>query len=294
MKKLLLSVLSFLLCVSVFSLDLFQFSPVKGNIKSYTQNDFSIVSRFGDLFRILDTKVIYNFDDNGLETEVIELNSKDTVLSKTINLYDQNNNLIEQDCYDSNNNLLWKTVITYKDNLKVDSSEYGKYGTLRGKVIYTYDENQKLTEETGYDEDGALVWKTINRYDGNNVKTISQYDYNGILDSEDTYTYTADNKIESISSYDSFTKITTLKVFRYSSNNTLSDIITYDSNKQITNRLMIKYDTLGNIAKISSYDVAEKFGTTVNELQSISEFVYSDNVTSVPSKSSKTIIDNAK
>lgn len=294
MKKLFLLVLSFFLSVSVFSLDLFKFSPIKGNIKSYTQNDFSIVSRFGDLFRILDSKVIYNFDDNGLETEIIELNSKDVVSSKTVNLYDQNNNLIEQDCYDSNNNLLWKTIIAYKDNLKVDSSEYGKYGTLRGKVIYTYNENKQLTEETGYDEDGALVWKTVYRYDGNNIKTISQYDYNGLLDSEETYTYTSDNKIESITSFDSFTKITTLNVFRYSSNNVLNDIITYDNNKQITNRLMIKYDTLGNIAKVSSYNVAEKFGTTVNELQSISEYVYSDSIANVPSKSSKQTNDDAK
>ena len=80
--------------------------------------------------------------------------------------------------------------------------------TELSKVIYTYDGIQ-LIDETGYDSEGALVWKTIYQYEGSNVKTISQYDYNGYLDTEESYTYTDNGKVESISYYDSFTKTST-------------------------------------------------------------------------------------
>ena len=291
MKKLLSIILASALGLSVYALDIFTYAPINGNVKSYTQTDFSIVSRFGDLFRVADTKIIHNYDSKNLESEVIELNSKDVVINKTYNIYDSNNNLVEQDCYDADGILLWKTVITYKNNLKVDSSEYGKNGTLRGKVIYTYDGTQ-LVDETGYDSEGALVWKTIYKYEGRNIKTISQYDYNGILDTEETYNYTDSGKIESISYYDSFTKISTLKVFRYNSNDVLNDIITYDISKQITNRMIIKYDSTGNVAKVSCYNVGNKFGTTVNELSSISEYVYSNNTTTATGKQRRRIPAN--
>lgn len=287
MKKLLSIIVAATLSLSVYALDIFTYAPINGNVKSYTQTDFSIVSRFGDLFRVAETKIIHNYDAKNLETEIIELNAKDVVLNKTYNIYDSNNNLVEQDCYDGDGILLWKTVITYKNNLKVDSSEYGKNGSLRGKVIYTYD-GILLADETGYDSEGALVWKTIYKYEGNNVKTISQYDYNGYLDTEESYTYTDDGKVESITYYDSFTKTSTLKVFRYAANGLLNDIITYDINKQITNRLIVKYDSTGNVAKVSCYDVSNKFGGTVNELVSISEYVYSSNTTAVPEKAAGT------
>jgi hypothetical protein len=43
---------------------------------------------------------------------------------------------------------------------------------------------------------------------------------------------------------------------------------------EIINRLQIKYDSVGNVAKLSNYAVSQKFGTTVNELTSQTEFVF--------------------
>ena len=63
-------------------------------------------------------------------------------------------------------------------------------------------------------------------------------------------------------------------VFRYASNGSLSEITTYDSNKQVTKRTLIKYDAKGNANKVSEYAVAEKFGTTVNELTAMSEYSF--------------------
>ena len=54
----------------------------------------------------------------------------------------------------------------------------------------------------------------------------------------------------------------------------LDEIITYNQNNEIINRLQIKYDSVGNVAKLSNYAVSQKFGTTVNELTSQTEFVF--------------------
>ena len=48
--------------------------------------------------------------------------------------------------------------------------------------------------------------------------------------------------------------------------------------------MIIKYDSTGNVAKVSCYNVGNKFGTTVNELSSISEYVYSNNTTTATEK----------
>ena len=74
--------------------------------------------------------------------------------------------------------------------------------------------------------------------------------------------------------YDTYSEQTERKVFRYASNGTLSEITTYDATKQVTNRIIIKYDAGGNVSKVSEYNIAQKFGTTVNDLIAMSEYTY--------------------
>jgi len=284
MKKILTLLLVASLGMSLFALDIFNYVPFSDNVRSYTQTDFTITSKFGDLFRTPNMKIIHNFDENGNEIEVAELSAKDVLLNKTLSKYDADDNLIEQSCYDASNELLWQTVVIYKDGKKVDSSEYAKDGMLRGKVIYAYT-GDNLTEETGYNSEGALVWKTIYKYTDGNLTTASQYALDGSLDSEDVITYTSDGKTESITSTDCFTGVTTQKIFRYAANGNLSEITTYDAAKQITNRLMIKYDNTGNVSRLSEYNIAVKFGSTQNELISMSEYAYSDSINSIADES---------
>ena len=74
--------------------------------------------------------------------------------------------------------------------------------------------------------------------------------------------------------FDAFTSSSTKKVFRYDGNGVLTEITTYDNSDKIKNRLVIKYDTVGNVVKMTEYNIADKFGTTLNELVSMIEFVY--------------------
>lgn len=277
MKKLLALTFAASLTLSLFATDVFNYAPLKGSIKNYTETNFSIASRFGSLYRTPSSKITHNFDSNGKETKSSELSPKDAIINTISSTYDTAGNLVEQLCTSADNEIVWKNTYTYKDGLKVDASEYDRKGTLRARTIYTY-ENELLTDESSYDGEGALIWKTIYKYDDNNrLASINEYNPDGTLSENAVYAYTESGAIDSVSKYDVFSDKQTTLIFRYATNGTLNEITTYNAAKQVIKRTLMKYDDIGNITKISEYDVAEKFGTTVSDLTGMSEYSYEYN-----------------
>ena len=67
MKKLLAFTIAAGLTLSLFAADVFKYAPVTGNVKSYTETDFSIATRFGTLYRTPSSKIMHVFDSNGKE-----------------------------------------------------------------------------------------------------------------------------------------------------------------------------------------------------------------------------------
>lgn len=274
MKKLLSFAVVASLCLSVFATDIFNYVPLSGNIKNYTRTDYTIASKFGNYFRTPNVKIAKAFNNIGKEVESSELTPKDAVINKITSAYDAKGNVTEQACYNGDNELVWKTVISYKNNLKSDVSEYDAKGTLKGKTIYTYD-NGKLVDETGYDGDGALIWKNISKYNAaGTLESVSEYTADGALFTKYVYTFTDDGKADSITTYDNLAKETKQQVFRYGTNGLLSEITTYTADKVVCNRLVLKYDSNSNVIKVSEYVVSEKFGTTCNDLVAQSDFTY--------------------
>ncbi len=277
MKKLLALTFAASLTLSLFATDVFNYAPLKGSIKNYTETNFSIASRFGSLYRTPSSKITHNFDSNGKETKSSELSPKDAIINTISSTYDTAGNLVEQLCTSADNEIVWKNTYTYKDGLKVDASEYDRKGTLRARTIYTY-ENELLTDESSYDGEGALIWKTIYKYDDNNrLASINEYNPDGTLSETSVYAYTESGAIDSVSKYDVFSDKQTTLIFRYATNGSLNEITTYNAAKQVIKRTLMKYDDIGNITKISEYDVAEKFGTTVSDLTAMSEYSYEYN-----------------
>lgn len=273
MKKILALTLAATLSCCLFAVDIFKYAPVSENVKSCTKTEYAISSKFGNYFRTASSKFITTYDGAGRIVSSTELTAKDTVVNRILSVYDNFGNLTEQNAFDTENNVIWKNVYTYKNNLRTDETGYNANGELKEKTIYTYTEG-KLSDETLYDSEGALVWKTIYTYTSDGlVSEIFQYDSDGILDTKSIYAY-ADGRITSITYVDRYTRTSTQDVFRYGTDNTLSEITTYDANKKITKRLLIKYDSAKNVARLSDYAIAEKFGTTVNELISQIEFNY--------------------
>lgn len=274
MKKLLAFAITATLSISLFAADIFKYAPITGNVKSYTETDFSIATRFGTLYRTPSSKVLHVFDSNGKETTSSELTPKDAIINSISTTYDTAGHLVEQLCTNADGEIVWKNTYTYKNNLKVDASEFDRKGNLRARTIFTY-ENNRLTDESSYDGEGALIWKTIYKYSDNGRLTkLSEYNPDGTLSEQLDYNYTDSGAIDSIAKYDAFAGKQTSMVFRYASNGTLSEITTYNTDKQVIKRTVIKYDAKGNVNKVSEYDVAEKFGSTVNELVSMSEYSF--------------------
>lgn len=277
MKKLLALTFAASLTLSLFATDVFNYAPLKGSIKNYTETNFSIASRFGSLYRTPSSKITHNFDSNGKETKSSELSPKDAIINTISSTYDTAGNLVEQLCTSADNEIVWKNTYTYKDGLKVDASEYDRKGTLRARTIYTY-ENELLTDESSYDGEGSLIWKTIYKYDDNSrLASINEYNPDGTLSENSVYAYTESGAIDSVSKYDVFSDKQTTLIFRYATNGSLNEITTYNAAKQVIKRTLMKYDDIGNITKISEYDVAEKFGTTVSDLTAMSEYSYEYN-----------------
>ena len=277
MKKILAFALTASLSLSLFAADIFKYAPVTGNVKAYTETDFSIATRFGTLYRTPSTKIQHIFDSNGKEISSSELTPKDAVINTIASNYDTAGHLVEQICTSSDGEVVWKNTFTYKNNLKVDASEYDRKGNLRARTIYTY-ENNLLSDESIYDGEGALIWKTIYKYgDAGRIASLNEYNPDGSLSEQIEYNYTEVGAIDSISKYDGFAGKQTSLIFRYGSNGALNEITTYNSEKQVIKRTLRKYDAKGNVNKVSEYDVAEKFGTTVNELTAMSEYTFEYN-----------------
>ena len=274
MKKLLALAMTASLGLSLFAADIFTYAPITGSVKSYTETNFSIASRFGTLYRTPSSKITHSFDSNNKEVTSSELTPKDAVINTISSSYDSAGKLIEQVCTNADGEIVWKNTYTYKNGLKVDASELDRKGNLRARTIYTYDNNQ-LSDESSYDSEGALIWKIIYKYDDNNrLASVNEYNPDGSLSELTSYNYTDAGAIDSISKLDAYVERQTQLVFRYGTNGALNEITTYDDDKQVIKRTLLKYDDKGNVNKVSEYDVAEKFGTTVNELVAMSEFAF--------------------
>ena len=277
MKKILAFALTAGLSLSLFAADIFKYAPITGNVKAYTETDFSIATRFGTLYRTPSSKIMHIFDSNGKETSSSELTPKDAVINTISTTYDTAGNLVEQLCASADGEIVWKNTYTYKNGLKLDASEYDRKGNLRARTIYTY-ENNLLADESSYDGEGALIWKTIYKYaDNGRLTSVNEYNPDGSLSEQTEYNYTESGAIDSVAKYDALTGKQTSLVFRYGTNSALNEITTYNSDKQVIKRTLLKYDAKGNVNKVSEYDVAEKFGTTVNELTAMSEYTYEYN-----------------
>lgn len=274
MKKLLSVLFVAALGASLFATDIFKYAPISGKVKSYTETDFTISSKFGTYFRTPNLKIIHTFDNFGREVESLELTARDTIIDTIKSSYDNKGFLLGQESTNADGEIVWKNIVSYKGGVKDETSEYDTNDILKAKVIYTY-EAGNLTEETGYDGDGALVWKTIYKYNlSGKVETESLYNSDGTLDERKSYVYNEAGNIDSITYFDSFYNKATQEIFRYAPNGTLSEITTYDSSKEVTARIVIKYDNSGNVTKVSEYKIANKFDTTVNELVAMKEISY--------------------
>jgi hypothetical protein len=273
MKKIVSIMLASTLALSTFAFDTEEFTPV-GNVSSYTKTEYSVTTKFGDYFRMVNAKYVHVYDGSGLEIETSTYNSKDALVDKVTYTYDTSRNLTSCVCSDSAGNTVVKTTLEYYADGKIKAeSEYDANGNITGKIIYKY-EGQKTTESY-YDSEGALISSNIATVNADN-KPVEKYCYygDGKLEKRIVYTYLENGKISFTETFDNTDKKIRKEQWRYDVNGGIAEIQATDAAGTLVQRDIYKCDAKGNPLKINMYTVAEKFGSTVNELQSITEYAY--------------------
>jgi len=246
-----------------------------GSPKSYTQTEFTITTKFGDYFRTPSIKYKHTFNDDGLEIESGEYSISGQLASKIVYEYTEDKQLASQSCYDGEENLFWKVVGVFdKNGKKIEENEYDAKGALLGKTIYKYDDPDTI-DETYYNSQGDLIWK--NTYVYNSEKKLTEncsYFANGALDVKRLYVYNTDGSLSEINSYNYLNEQISREANIYNSDGLLIEHAVYGADGKRKSRVFYKYDDKKNVVKQTSYNIAQKFGNTVNEMVGQSDFDY--------------------
>ena len=276
MKKSLFILAATALSAQVFAFDSEATLNPAVTVGEYTKTEYQITEKFGDYYRSPRAKFVHNFDSTGRETESSELTSKDTLVDHTTYKY-EGNNLTETICTDADGKISWKITAVYDaSGNKTEESEFNAANTLINKTIWRLNGNQ--VDESYYNADGALLSKIITQKDDQNrTAEVSQYAAAGNLEQKAVYTYNDAGKLSEISYSNAVGAQTKKVVYRFDASYQITEEQTYNPENKLIVRVIYKYDASGNIIKTTTYTVAEKFGTTVNELTGISEYAYGTN-----------------
>lgn len=274
MKKIIIAAACALIGFSAFALDVFMCAPIQGVVSSFTSKEYTVYQEFGEYFRRLQGRQEHVLNSDGFEVELTEYTARDVEMGKMKRTYDAVGNILSESYYDADAKLMWREVTSYNGDKKTDSCDYNSEGEMKSKVIYKYD-GENLADESFYNAKGALTWKIIYKYDENNrLVKKSMYSANGYLDEEESYTYLENGKMDTIVYIDAYQNTVSREVFRYGTNDQLLEVISYDGDNVVTKRTQFKFDKVGNVIRVSEYEVAQKFGTTVNELVAQTDYSY--------------------
>lgn len=247
------------------------------NYSQMTETHYSVRSKFGVYYRTPVSKIIHNYNEAGLETELCIFNENDEQIQTMTYEYDMGGTLVAE----TNIN----TLININQRTEY---EYDEYGQQTGATTWDIKGEEKILKEkiiikrsgnkvikTGYDKEGALTWRTVDRYSQTDeVLQQEQYEADGIKCMLILNTWASDGNLLQRDIFDENQTPLESTLFIYNEENQLEDIQIFDGDGRICNRYVYKYDAKGNVSSIYMYDVADKFGQVYNELSSIQTFTY--------------------
>lgn len=274
MKKTAIALSFALVAVNAYAFDPDATLKTVGSIAEYTKTEYSITQKFGDYYRSPKAKFVHSYASNGKEAETSELTTRDSLVDKIVYGYDAQGHVVSKVCTDADGKVSWKVVSAYdKSGNKIDESEYNACDILVNRSIWKF--AGKQSEEALYNTDGALLGKTITKFDEMGRKLeVSIYNADGFLDEKQNYTYNDAGKLSEVVHSAPDGKQIKRIVYRFDSSYSVTEKQTYNADNKLSVREIFKYDSTGNVSKATTYSVAEKFGGTVNELTGICEYSY--------------------
>ncbi|MBR5105322.1 MAG: hypothetical protein IKU93_02675 [Alistipes sp.] len=196
-------------------------------------------------------KYRYLYDNNGNKILQSKFDNKNNLTESTIYTYDSNNNLVSECNFDGNHNLVsrYDYIYEYDDRGNIIKELTQAYTNLEHKVTYDKKGNQILTP-TCKVENKTITEYTIYSYDENNNLSESKRYVNDIIRDHLIY-YTDGSKTpKEQNHYDKSGKlVSTLKY------NTRGDVVEskYTYNMSIKYEYEYEYDSHNNIVKYTSY-----------------------------------------
>lgn len=275
MKKTLIVLSAAALTANLYAFDPAPAITVTGSVSSYTKTDYTITEKFGDYYRSPKAKYVHVFDAAGRQIETSELSIKDALVDKITYTYDNNNNITNTVCTDADGKVQWKIDSVYDaKGTKTEESEFNAGDVLSNKSIWKTVPG-KSSEEAYYSAEGALLGKTITKFDEHaRVSEVNTYSPNGQLDERRVNSYNDAGKLSEVTYFLPNGVQQKKVVFRFDSAYAVTEEQTYNESNKLVQRIIFKYDAAGNITKATTYTVADKFGGTVNELTAICEYSY--------------------
>lgn len=275
MKKFIFAASLTALAASIFAFDDVLAIKTVGSVADYTKTTYTISEKFGDYYRSPKAKFVHTFDASGKQVESKELTSKDSLVDRLLYLYDSAGRVASVTCSDQDGKIMWKTIYAYDENgNKIDESQYNANDNLVNRSIFKYTEGKQV-EEAFYNADGVLLGKFITKNDEKGRAAESaQYNEDGALEEKQILSYNDAGRLCEIDFSDASGRTVKKTVYRFDASYSITEEQTYNSENILSERIIFKYDTYGNVTKATTYKVAEKFGTTVNELAAIVEYTY--------------------
>jgi hypothetical protein len=246
-------------------------------LKTKTEVRYDFVKKSGKYKKVLDTKRVFRYNNNGnaIENALYDANSK--LIEKSLFKYDDNGNQIEEDCYNADDRLTDKWFSKYDDKgNQIESLKYDVSDKLIGKHLNKYDDNGNQIEHVVYDgykwyDDHLIehvrfrVTKSSSKYDnkGNEIETI-HYDDDGKLWGKKLNKYANnDNLIESLRTfYDHDGKLTGKCLYNYYDKGNRLESFYYDADGKLINKGLCKYkyDEKGNLIEKTISEIYETPG----------------------------------
>ena len=290
MKRTILALSVVALTASIYAFDSEKSIKLNGTVGSYTKTEYSVTQKFGDYYRSPKAKFTHNYASNGKETDATELTSRDTVVDTVSYAYTSAGKVASKICTDADGKVQWKYTYAYDaSGNMIDESAFNASDILTERTIWKY--TGKQIEESYYNSDGALLGKIITKNDDSGrTSEVADYDENGKLRVKKVHTYNDAGKLSEIAYLDVTETQVKRVVYRFDSSYSITEKQTYNRENKLVLREIYKYDSTGNVTKATTYAVAEKFGTTVNELIAINEYAYKYGT---GSGTLKTVADNA-
>ncbi len=146
------------------------------NIVHYNENGKVIKEEQYAMSDELDYVLLHEYNEKGQLTSTSQYNGEHLLIQKTDFSHDEDGTVIQQDNYYGEDTIAYTQKFVYEGNLFVKQDVYEKGHFIFTEKNFTYNDQNLVSEETEFDEDGKILYITKFEYgeDGVLLKRVRE------------------------------------------------------------------------------------------------------------------------